>query len=191
MCTAFASAQWLILRGGSSWKPSMGGRVAHSFLRGDTEPGHAGNRLAVVYAKRQPAQSGRAFVRAPAGPSCTRWTLDCVSRRSSVSRYVLREARTASAKAPRRYGPFLKSGISWIRGALSKANISRMHIRQTNSNPPSLRSTGISRARRPLPLNPLPFHDVQTTCRSPGLSSSLQGPPASVRACATSERLPP
>jgi len=75
MCTAFASAQWL----NPSWRPFMktlrGRRVAQNFLRDDNEPGHGGNRLAVVYAKRQPAQSVRAFVRAPAGPSCTRWTL--------------------------------------------------------------------------------------------------------------------
>jgi len=56
-------------------KTLRGRRVAQNFLRDDNEPGHGGNRLAVVYAKRQPAQSVRAFVRAPAGPSCTRWTL--------------------------------------------------------------------------------------------------------------------
>jgi len=52
-----------------------GWRVAHNFLRGDNEPGHGGNRLAVVYAKQQPAKSDRACVHAPASLSCTRITL--------------------------------------------------------------------------------------------------------------------
>jgi len=156
MCTAFASAQWL----NPSWRPFMktlrGRRVAQNFLRDDNEPGHGGNRLAVVYAKRQPAQSVRAFVRAPAGPSCTRWIADCMRRPAGTLSpgYVLQETRNASVKTPRGYGPSLKSGFSWIRGALSKANISRMHVRQINSNPPFPRSIRISRATGPLPSRP-------------------------------------
>jgi len=183
-----------------------GWRVAHNFLRGDNEPGHGGNRLAVVYAKQQPAKSDRACVRAPASLSCTRITLvhphhsrapagsstACVDRPGTSSPgYVLRETRNASVNAPPGYGPSLKSGISWIRGALSRANIPRMHVRQINSNPPSPRSIGISQATRPLPFNPLPFYDVQTTRRSPGLGSSMLGPPAYMRARAISKQLPP
>jgi len=125
--------------------------------------------------------------RAPAGSSTA-----CVDRPGTSSPgYVLRETRNASVNAPPGYGPSLKSGISWIRGALSRANIPRMHVRQINSNPPSPRSIGISQATRPLPFNPLPFYDVQTTRRSPGLGSSMLGPPAYMRARAISKQLPP
>jgi len=79
-------------------KTLRGRRVAQNFLRDDNEPGHGGNRLAVVYAKRQPAQSVRAFVRAPAGPSCTRWTLvHPLDRRlhASTRRYIVSRIRAS------------------------------------------------------------------------------------------------